>query len=62
MAMSKSMRYLGNRSLSLRIQANNVLNTPQWGSIDTVVNSPTFGRVVSMRAMRSVQITARFSF
>jgi hypothetical protein len=62
MSLSKSMRYLGNRSISLRIQANNVLNMPQWGSIDTVVNSPTFGRVVSMRSMRSVQIIARVSF
>lgn len=62
MSMSKSMRYLGNRSISLRIQANNVLNMPQWGSIDTVVNSPTFGRVVSMRSMRSVQFIARVSF
>jgi hypothetical protein len=62
MSMSKSMRYLGNRSISLRIQANNVFNTPQWGSIDTVVNSPTFGRVTSMRSMRSVQIFARLSF
>ena len=62
LSMSKSMRYAGNRSLSLRIQANNVLNMPQWGSIDTVVNSPTFGHVISMRAMRSVQIVARFSY
>jgi hypothetical protein len=62
MSMAKSLRYAGNRSISLRIQANNVLNMPQWGSIDTVVNSPTFGRVVSMRSMRSVQIIARFSF
>ncbi|MCX6538518.1 MAG: TonB-dependent receptor [Acidobacteria bacterium] len=62
MSMSKSMRYAGNRSMSLRIQANNVLNMPQWGSIGTVFNSLTFGRVVSMRSMRSVQIIARFSF
>lgn len=62
MSMSKSIRYAGNRSIALRIQANNVLNMPQWGSIDTVVNSPTFGRVVSMRGMRSVQIIARLSF
>ncbi|MEI6670044.1 MAG: hypothetical protein WCP29_17990 [Acidobacteriota bacterium] len=61
-SMSKSMRYAGNRSISLRVQANNVLNMPQWGSIDTVVNSPTFGRVVSMRAMRSVQIITRITF
>jgi len=62
MSMSKSFRFATTRSVSLRIQANNVLNLPVWGSIDTTVNSPTFGRVTSMRAMRSVQIIARVNF
>ena len=62
MSMSKSFRFAATRSFSLRIQANNVLNMPQWGSIDTYVNSPTFGRVTSMRAMRSVQFIARVNF
>jgi len=62
MSMSKSIRFATTRSFSIRIQANNVLNTPQWGSIDTNVNSPTFGRVTSMRSMRSVQIIARINF
>jgi hypothetical protein len=39
-----------------------VLNTPVWGSIDTVVNSPTFGQVVSVRSMRSVQFVLRMNF
>ncbi|MBE3072996.1 MAG: hypothetical protein IMZ67_08475 [Acidobacteria bacterium] len=58
----KTFTVPGTRGLSLRIQATNVLNTPQWGSIDTVVNSPTFGRVTSVRAMRGVQVIARVSF
>jgi hypothetical protein len=62
LAMSKSLKLSGSRILALRIQANNALNLAQWGSVDTVVNSPTFGRVVSMRAMRSVQVVARLSF
>ena len=62
MALSKNFKLRGPRSLALRVQANNVLNMPQWGSIDTVVNSPTFGSVVSTRPMRSVQIIARVGF
>ena len=46
----------------VRVQANNVFNTVQWGSIDTVVNSPTFGQVTSVRAMRSVQFSIRAGF
>ncbi len=38
------------------LQANNVFNTVQFSSIDTVVNSPTFGQVTSVRPMRSVQV------
>jgi hypothetical protein len=39
-----------------------VLNTPQWATIDTVVNSPTFGQVTGVRAMRSMQVIARVMF
>jgi hypothetical protein len=62
MAVVKNVPLPGARFLNLRVQANNVLNRPQFGSVDTVVNSPTFGQVVSMRPMRSVQIVARVSF
>ena len=62
MSMMKNFTVRGTRGVSLRVQANNVLNEPIWGSIDTVVNSPTFGRVTSVRAMRSVQIILRMNF
>ena len=44
------------------IKKPNVFNRPQFTAIDTVVNSPTFGRVISVGAMRSVLMTARFRF
>ena len=46
----------------IRVQANNVLNRVQFSAIDTVVNSPTFGQVTSVRPMRSVQLIMRFRF
>jgi hypothetical protein len=48
--------------LSLRLEATNVLNSVRFGAIDTAVNSPTFGQVVSIRPMRTVQFNARFRF
>jgi hypothetical protein len=62
MSVQKSVSLSGLRGFSIRVQASNVLNTVQWASVDTVVNSPTFGRVVSVRPMRSVQIVARVLF
>jgi trimeric autotransporter adhesin len=62
MAVQKTFSLPGTRGLSLRAQANNVLNLAQWSGIDTVVNSPTFGQVTSVRPMRSIQLIARVSF
>jgi hypothetical protein len=39
-----------------------VLNLAEFSAIDTVVNSPTFGRVIGVRPMRSVQLFMRFRF
>jgi hypothetical protein len=50
------------RTLSIQIQANNVFNSVQFASIDTVVNSPTFGEVTAFRPMRRVQIVTRLRF
>jgi hypothetical protein len=62
MALQKTFALKGVRALSLRIQANNVFNQVQFSTIDTVVNSPTFGRVTGVRPMRSAQIIARIMF
>ncbi len=62
LGMMKNFAVRGTRGVSLRVQANNVLNTPVWGSIGTTVNSPTFGQVTSVRSMRSVQFVLRMNF
>ncbi len=62
MALTKLIQLKDVRALEFRVQASNVFNTPQFVSIDTVVNSPTFGQVVSAGPMRTIQLNARFRF
>jgi hypothetical protein len=62
MSLQKLIMLPGSRSITVRAQANNVFNTVRWGSIDTVVNSPTFGQVTSVRSMRSVTFSIRAGF
>ena len=62
MALTRNVTFAGTRGLSIRVQANNVFNIVQFVTIDTVVNSPTFGHVIAARPMRSVQIVARVRF
>lgn len=60
--LTRDVRIGGNRSISLQVNANNLLNTVQWASVDTNVNSPTFGQVLSVRPMRSVTVNVRFRY
>jgi hypothetical protein len=62
MALSKNVNFGRTRGMSIRIQATNVFNAVQFTSIDTVVNSPTFGQVTAVRPMRSVQLVTRVRF
>lgn len=62
MAFTKIVPLKESRVLEFRAQATNVFNTPQYSTIDTQVNSPTFGRVIAVGAMRAIQMTARFRF
>jgi hypothetical protein len=61
-AFTKIFPLKESRVLEFRAQATNVFNIPQYASIDTQVNSPTFGRVTAVGAMRATQLTARFRF
>jgi hypothetical protein len=61
-ALSRDVTFGGSRGVTIRVDASNVLNRPMWGTIDTVVNSPTFGQVLSVRAMRTVGVNFRFRF
>ena len=47
---------------TIQVNATNLLNMVNYAAIDTVVNSPTFGQVLSVRPMRSMQATVRFRF
>ena len=60
--LTRDIRLTPTRTLSLQINAVNLLNTVQWAAVDTNINSPTFGRVVSARPMRTITVTARLRF
>ena len=46
---SRDVRLSGNRVSRIQVNTNNLLNMVNYGAIDTVVNSPTFGQVLSVR-------------
>jgi len=62
MAFTKVISLKESRMLEVRAQFSNIFNTPQFTTIDTVINSPTYGRVIAAGAMRTVTFTARFRF
>ena len=61
-ALSRTVQLGDTRSFEARMSATNVFNTVQYSSIDTVVNSTTFGQVQSAAAMRRIVFTGRFRF
>lgn len=62
MAFTKVVPIKEAKVLEFRAQATNIFNIPQYATIDTVVNSPTFGRVTAVGAMRQFTMTSRFRF
>jgi hypothetical protein len=61
-SFSRDVRLGGNRSVSVQLNANNLLNLVQWSGVDTNVNSLTFGQVTSVRPMRSMTLSLRFRY
>ena len=59
---ARDVRLSGNRVLTIQVTTNNLLNMVNYAAIDTVVNSPTFGQILSVRGMRSTQVNLRFRF
>jgi hypothetical protein len=63
MSLAKAIRFGStDRGLNIRVQATNLLNRPEFSFVDTAVNSPTFGRVIGVLPMRTVQVVTRFRF
>ena len=59
---ARDVRFGGSRAVTVQLSATNLLNMVNFAAIDTVVNSPTFGQVLSVRPMRSMQLSLRFRF
>jgi hypothetical protein len=62
MSFNKLIPIKESRTLELRASASNVFNHPNFAAIDTTVNSPTFGQVISAGATRTITMTARLRF
>jgi trimeric autotransporter adhesin len=62
MAFTKLLPLSDTQVVELRAQASNIFNAPQFSAIDTIVNSPSFGRVISVASMRKFQMSARYRF
>jgi hypothetical protein len=61
-AIAKTVQMGATRSLEMRAQANNLLNTVQYSGVDTNLNSPTYGQVTSVTSQRIVTVMARYRF
>ncbi len=62
MALSKKVRITEKTMFTLRADAINILNKPQWGLPNTNINSTTFGRITSATGSRTVLVNARVDF
>ena len=62
MALTKRLRLTEKTMFTLRADAINILNKPQWGLPNTNVNSTTFGRITNATGSRTVLVGARVDF
>jgi hypothetical protein len=62
MALSKKVRLSEKTTFTLRADAINMLNKPQWGLPNTNINSSTFGRITTALGSRMVLLNARVDF
>lgn len=61
-SLSRTVPLGDTRSFEGRVTANNVFNTVQYSSIDTVLSSATFGQVLGTASQRALTFTARYRF
>jgi hypothetical protein len=59
---SLSMPYNEKHQLSIRFEAFNALNHPNWNNPNMTFTSPTFGRITGTGAMRQLQLAAKYEF
>ena len=56
------MPYNDKHLLSIRFEAFNALNHPNWGTPTLTTSSPTFGRINSAGNLRQLQLAAKYHF
>jgi trimeric autotransporter adhesin len=61
-SLSRTVALGETRSFEARVSAANALNIVQFSSIDTKLNSPTFGQVTAAAPMRTLTVMARYRF
>jgi hypothetical protein len=61
-SLSRTFTFGGTRSFEARMNASNVFNTVQYSSIDTTVNSVTYGQVLGAAGRRSLSFVGRYRF
>ncbi|MGA2571349.1 MAG: carboxypeptidase-like regulatory domain-containing protein [Terracidiphilus sp.] len=57
-----NMPYNERHQLSIRFEAFNALNHPNWGNPNLSYSSSTFGRISSTGSMRQLQLAAKYQF
>jgi hypothetical protein len=62
MALSKRVQIGEGKSFTIRADAINFLNTPQWNNPTTDINSGTFGRITGAGGSRTFTLNARVDF
>jgi hypothetical protein len=62
MAMQKSVQIREGTEFTLRMDAINMLNTPQWGDPNLATNSANFGRITGAGGNRTFTLNARIDF
>lgn len=58
----KHVRITESKDFEVRVDAINVLNTPQWGAPALDINSTNFGRITTSTGNRTFAIAARINF
>ena len=62
MSATKTVKITEGKTFTLRADAVNVLNKPQWGAPNTNINGATFGRITTATGSRTVTLNARIDF
>jgi hypothetical protein len=62
MNFNRDVQLRGSRTMSIRMNVNNILNLANYQGVDTNVNSPTFGQIRNVSGQRTAQLNLQFRF